>query len=127
MEPIFDKSFAGAEGMVRVWNATSGFLEVCEDGHLLNGQTSAWVESSAIVDALVADGSLVLLSGTAPKPNGNSKKKKQEAMPSSPEPEVQLVAPAVEESIPQEVTEAAPVVEVTNSENTQDSVSVETI
>ena len=127
MEPILDKSFAGAEGMVRVWNNTNGFLQVCEDGHLLNGQTAAWVQSSAMVDALVADGLLVLLGANGSKSKGNNKKKKQEAMPSPREPEVQPVALAVDESLHEDVTETTHVVEVTNSENTQDSVSVETI
>lgn len=79
MQPIYDRKFEGTEGLVKVWNNTTGMVQVCADGHLLKGETLAWVEYSEIIDALVADGSLTLLSEPTTKvAKKNSKPKKIE-------------------------------------------------
>lgn len=132
MEPITDKSFTGGEGLVRVWNATNGFLQVCDDGHLLQGQTSAWVAECEIVNNLIEEGLLVAL-GKNGKQNGNGKKKKitEESAPSEQDSPVQHVAHSADisdviETSTTDVSEATPVAEETNNEQQDVSVSVET-
>ena len=78
MEPIY--SIEGKSGLLRVWNATKGYLEVTEDGFLLTGETSAWVEETNAVVALIQEGLLVVVGGqespTVQSASENSKKKK---------------------------------------------------
>lgn len=63
MEPITDKNFTGAPGLIKVWNNTFGYLDVSEEGHLLQGQKGAWVEENAKVVSLLETGELVAVGG----------------------------------------------------------------
>jgi hypothetical protein len=78
MEPIYD--IQGQAGLLRVWNATKGYLEVTEEGYLLQGETSAWIEETDAVIDLIKEGLLVVVGGqespTAQSASENSKKKK---------------------------------------------------
>lgn len=65
MEPSYGK--AGSKGTVRVWNKTNGYLDVSKEGHLLMGQTAAWVEETDEVVALINDGLLEILEGQLSK------------------------------------------------------------
>lgn len=83
MRVVTDKSFAGEEGMIRVWNATAGFLQVSEEGHLLQPQVSAWVDDNDTVRSHIESGMLVALGGTPKKsPKKSTKAKPQEVAPS---------------------------------------------
>lgn len=123
MEPSYEK--VGFKGALRVWNTTNGYLDVSEEGHLLQGQTAAWVEETAEVIALIEQGLLEVLDGqisieTNPSPAETTKKKK-----SSP------VAPAEEPSTSSDTEN--PVVadntktEVKESTQSNNEVSVETV
>ena len=61
MKPVYDKVFNGGPRVMRVWNATSGFVTVNAEGHMINAGVSAWVETCEIVTAAIADGKLVCL------------------------------------------------------------------
>jgi hypothetical protein len=61
MKPSYEK--VGFKGALRVWNTTIGYLDVSEEGHLLQGQTAAWVEETAEVIALIEQGLLVVVEG----------------------------------------------------------------
>ena len=79
MEPIYDIS--GPVGALRVWNTTKHYLDVSEEGHLLAGETAAWVEETAEVVSLLGKGLLVILDGQVTKTDNsvvseNPKKKK---------------------------------------------------
>ena len=79
MEPSYGK--AGSKGTIRVWNKTNGYLDVSEEGHLLTGQTAAWVEETDEIVALIDAGLLEVLEGQLSKVSSasseeNSKKKK---------------------------------------------------
>ena len=63
MKPIFDEDFAGAHGLIKVWNNTYGYLDVSEEGHLLEGQKSAWVEETAKIIDLLETGKLIGVGG----------------------------------------------------------------
>ena len=76
MEPILDKTFAGTDEMVLVWNDTDGFLEVSEEGYLLTGKTVAWVMKSPIIDDLVMKDLLIIVG--APVIVSDKKKPKKE-------------------------------------------------
>lgn len=55
---------------VKIWNATSGYVQIDESGQLLQSHVSAWVDnSSGFIDNLLEDG-LVVLVGIAPKSEG---------------------------------------------------------
>jgi len=78
MEPSYGKS--GSKGTIRVWNKTNGYLDVSEEGHLLTGQTAAWVEETDEIVALIDAGLLEVLEGQLSKVSSaqsdeNSKKK----------------------------------------------------
>jgi len=78
MEPIYD--IHGQAGLLRVWNATKGYLEVTEEGYLLQGETSAWIEETDAVVELIREGLLIVTGGqespTVESASENSKKKK---------------------------------------------------
>jgi hypothetical protein len=78
MEPIYD--IQGKAGLLRVWNTTKGYLEVTEEGYLLQGETSAWIEETDAVVDLIKEGLLVVVGGqespSAQSASENSKKKK---------------------------------------------------
>ena len=78
MEPIYD--IQGKAGLLRVWNTTKGYLEVTEEGFLLQGETSAWIEETDAVVDLIKKGLLVVVGGqespSAQSASENSKKKK---------------------------------------------------
>ena len=79
MEPSYGKT--GSKGTMRVWNKTNGYLDVSKEGHLLMGQTAAWVEETDEIVALVDGGLLEVLEGQLSKVSSassdeNSKKKK---------------------------------------------------
>jgi hypothetical protein len=61
MEPIYD--IQGKAGLLRVWNTTKGYLEVTEEGYLLQGETSAWIEETDAVVDLIKEGLLVVVGG----------------------------------------------------------------
>ena len=46
MKPSFETENHTIPSGIRVWNKTNGYLEVSSEGHLLQGQTAAWVEKS---------------------------------------------------------------------------------
>lgn len=122
MEPSYEK--VGFKGALRVWNKTNGYLDVSEEGHLLQGQTAAWVQETAEVISLIEQGLLEVLEGqitlsSESAPAETPKKKK-----SSPA--------VVEEASTNSVTES-PVVaddnkkEVKESTQPNNEVSVETV
>ena len=120
MEPSYGKS--GSKGTIRVWNKTNGYLDVSEEGHLLTGQTAAWVEETDEIVALIDAGLLEVLEGQLSKVSSaqsdeNSKKKKSSTTSQS-STEVEDL-PAVDE--PKNKKEAE---EPTNPNN---DVSVETV
>lgn len=61
MQPIFGNT--APSGSLKVWNATQGYLDVSTEGHLLQGQTTAWVEETPEIIALIDQGLLVLVDG----------------------------------------------------------------
>ena len=61
MKPVYEKVFSGGPRVMRVWNATSGFVTVDAEGNMINAGVSAWVETCEIVTAAIADGKLVCL------------------------------------------------------------------
>ncbi len=61
MEPIYDG--VNASGLLKVWNATNGYLDVSTEGHLLTGETTAWVEETPEIISLIEKGLLVLVEG----------------------------------------------------------------
>ncbi len=78
MEPIYD--IQGKAGLLRVWNTTKGYLEVTEEGYLLQGETSAWIEETDAVVDLIKAGLLVVVGGqespSVQEASENPKKKK---------------------------------------------------
>ena len=61
---------AGSNNKIRVWNATSGYLQIDEAGQLLQSHESAWVNnSSGFIDNLLDEGLAVLVEG-APELDG---------------------------------------------------------
>ena len=85
MEPIYD--IQGKAGLLRVWNTTKGYLEVTEEGYLLQGETSAWIEETDAVVDLIKEGLLVVVGGqespSAQSASENSKKKKSSTVSQS--------------------------------------------
>lgn len=75
MEPTYDKS--STKTAIRVWNKTNGYLDVSEEGHLLSGQTAAWVEPTNEVILLVEQGLLEVLEGELSLSGGENAKKKK--------------------------------------------------
>ena len=65
MEPSYGKT--GSKGTIRVWNKTNGYLDVSKEGHLLMGQTAAWVEETDEIVALIDGGLLEVLEGQLSK------------------------------------------------------------
>jgi len=61
MEPIYDGT--NASGLLKVWNATKGYLDVSTEGHLLTGETTAWVEETPEIISLIEKGLLILVEG----------------------------------------------------------------
>lgn len=61
MEPNYSKT--GSKGTIRVWNTTNGYLDVSKEGHLLQGQTAAWVEETSEIVSLIEQGLLEVLEG----------------------------------------------------------------
>lgn len=59
MEPFYGDS--GPIGFLKVWNATKGYLDVSVEGHLLQGETTAWVSETDAILSLIDQGLLVLL------------------------------------------------------------------
>ena len=120
MEPIYD--IQGETGLIRVWNATQGYLEVSEEGYLLQGETSAWVEETDGVIALIAEGLLVVVGGqsspVAESASTSSKKKKSSSATSQSPTDIED-QPAVDESLNKN--------EAKESTQSNNDVSVETV
>lgn len=99
MQPIYDRKFEGAEGLVKVWNGTGGMVQVCADGHLLKSEVVAWVEYSEIIDELVAEGKLTLLGEPVAKvAKKNSKPKKVEEPVQQEQPESESLTEPIQSS-----------------------------
>lgn len=122
MEPSYEK--VGFKGALRVWNKTNGYLDVSEEGHLLQGQTAAWVEETAEVISLIEQGLLEVLEGQitlSPESASAETPKKKKSSPA-----------VAEEASTNSVTES-PVVaddnkkEVKESTQPNNEVSVETV
>lgn len=116
MRVITDKSFQGEDGMVRVWNATPGFVQVTEEGHLLGAQKSAWVDDNPAVQELIEIGHVVVVGGSSKKSakkNGKAKTK-----PTSQQESVSTDSPPVAQEEPTEVIQQTEEV----VQETQDSV-----
>jgi hypothetical protein len=99
MEPIYDGT--NASGLLKVWNATKGYLDVSTEGHLLTGETTAWVEETPEIISLIEKGLLILVEGETTlspsetvTPAENAKKKRSSTVtnPSSTSTEDQPVA-----------------------------------
>lgn len=84
MEPSYDK--VGPKGTLRVWNKTKGYLDVSEEGHLLTGETAAWVEETDEVVSLIEAGLLELLEGEVSARTVVSSKKKKSSSASTEHP-----------------------------------------
>ena len=105
MRVELDPSFSGDDGMLHVWNETSGALQITPQGHLLNSKTSAWVTENNVLIELIASGQAVVLSGyealpATPKKNGKKPKTVEE--PS--EPSAEEDPPAVPDETSSEPT-----------------------
>lgn len=61
MIPIYDG--LNASHLLKVWNSTKGYLDVSTEGHLLTGETTAWVEETPEIVSLIEQGLLVLIEG----------------------------------------------------------------
>jgi hypothetical protein len=61
MKPSFETENHTIPSGIRVWNKTNGYLEVSSEGHLLQGQTAAWVEKSPENLSLVEQGLLEII------------------------------------------------------------------
>lgn len=86
MRVITDKTFTGEDGMVKVWNPLSGPVQVTDDGHLLDGMASAWVDDNETLRELIESGNAVLLDGSPKKSTKkNLKPKSSESKDSQPE------------------------------------------
>ena len=79
MRIITDKSFEGEEGMLLVWNQTPGFLQISEEGHLLQSAVSAWVDETPTVQGLIESGELVVIKGIPVKAQTPKKSTKARA------------------------------------------------
>jgi len=99
MEPIYDGT--NVSGLLKVWNATKGYLDVSTEGHLLTGETTAWVEETPEIISLIEKGLLILVEGETTlspsetvTPPENAKKKRSSTVtnPSSTNTEGQPVA-----------------------------------
>ena len=99
MEPIYDGT--NVSGLLKVWNATKGYLDVSTEGHLLTGETTAWVEETPEIISLIEKGLLILVEGETTlslsetvTPAENAKKKRSSTVtnPSSTNTEGQHVA-----------------------------------
>jgi hypothetical protein len=132
MKPVYDKVFSGGPRVLRVWNATTGFVTVDAEGHMINAGVSAWVETSDMVTAAIEGGQLVCL---VPLPLGHTetmvehsldipaeteeqavasvaKKNKKASKSSEPLTESQLTEDvAQDESLTEDVIEDSPIVE----------------
>lgn len=122
MEPSYET--VGFKGALRVWNKTNGYLDVSEEGHLLQGQTAAWVQETAEVISLIEQGLLEVLEGQITLSSESA---------SAETPKKKKSSPAVaEEASTNSVTES-PVVadddkkEVKESTQPNNEVSVETV
>lgn len=94
MKVELDPSFQGEAGMLKVWNATSGVIQITNEGHLLNPHTSAWVTSNSAILELIELGQAVNLaegtdSGSSSKKNGK-KTKSADGNPPTSETEIPL-------------------------------------
>lgn len=96
MRVELDPSFSGDAGMLHVWNATDGAIQVTEAGHLLNAKTSAWVTENSVLLEVVELGQAVILSDAPAKKNG--KKSKQSS--DQPQPSVQDQSPVAQSEQP---------------------------
>ncbi len=122
MEPSYE--ILGFKGGLRVWNNTHGYLDVSEEGHLLGGQTTAWVAETAKVISLIEEGLLLLVEGqisgdTQSSPSETPKKKKS----SSPVAEVAPNSSDTENQVAVEDNKK----ETTKLNDTNNDVSVETV
>jgi hypothetical protein len=99
MEPIYDGT--NASGLLKVWNTTKGYLDVSTEGHLLTGETTAWVEETPEIISLIEKGLLILVEGettlspsetVTPAENAKKKRSSTVANPSSTNTEGQPVA-----------------------------------
>ena len=84
MEPSYDK--VGPKGTLRVWNKTKGYLDVSKEGHLLTGETAAWVQETDEVVSLIEAGLLELLEGEVSAKTVVSPKKKKSSPASTEQP-----------------------------------------
>lgn len=123
MEPSYEK--VGFKGALRVWNKTNGYLDVSEEGHLLQGQTAAWVEETAEVIALIEQGLLEVLDGqitidATPAPAETTKKKKSSTA-------VQTEKASTDSDTENQVVVDDTKTEVKESTTSNNEVSVETV
>ena len=121
MQPSYET--VGFKGALRVWNTTIGYLDVSEEGHLLQGQTAAWVEETAEVISLIEQGLLEILDG---KISENTQSSSAET------PKKKKSSPVVEEPSTSSETEGQIAVddnkkEVQESTQSNNDVSVETV
>lgn len=102
---ITDSAFAGEEGMLKVWNPHTGPVQVTDEGHLLDGTATAWVDDNDTLRELVESGNAVLLDGTPqnvtkknskPKVSSPVKESSSETSPMSEEPSDHLLAAPTE-------------------------------
>ena len=123
MEPIYDGT--NVSGLLKVWNATKGYLDVSTEGHLLTGETTAWVEETPEIISLIEKGLLILVEGETTlspsetvTPAENAKKKRSSTVtnPSSTSTEDQ---PVVDDTVNKNDAD-----EIKSSNN---DVSVETV
>lgn len=76
MQVVVDPTFQGEQGLLKVWNATNGAVQVTPEGHLLNGNTSAWVTENPVLLQLAEIGQVVVLSGFQPTVKKSTRKPK---------------------------------------------------
>jgi len=103
MKIVLDPSFAGAEGMLKVWNATGGAIQVTDEGHLLDSYCTAWVVESDVLRGLLESGhAAVVGEASTPKKVSKSKAKQEEPAPTEPSKEDSAPVAPVEDTPPLE-------------------------
>lgn len=82
MKIVLDPLFAGAEGMLKVWNATNGAIQVTDEGHILGSYCTAWVtENPTLIELLKSGHAAVVGEASSPKKVSKSKAKQEEPAP----------------------------------------------
>lgn len=121
-----DESFSGEEGMIRVWNPTPNFVQVTEEGHLLQSFTSAWVDENPVLVALIEEGMVVVVEGATDKTPKKVTKARAKASDPSPSEDSQ-VHPVAQQSDDKTQTLDSIVLDSSPLSDNTDSVSVENI